>query len=112
MATRGQKRHLVSLWGPGPVVADGDGGYTQVPAALDPPEMMAAIEPATARDLERVVANTVASKASHIVTMDYHPQVTTETAIHFGERIFAVAGVQNREEKNVELVLACEETVR
>jgi head-tail adaptor len=31
--------------------------------------------------------------------------------VHFGERIFAVTGVQNPEEKNVELVLACEEVV-
>jgi head-tail adaptor len=111
MATRGQKRHLVDLFGPGEEVPDGDGGYTQVPAALEPAQMYAEIKPATARDLERVVANTVQSKASHLVTMDYHPQVSTETRVHFGARIFAVTGVQNPEEKNVELVLACEEVV-
>lgn len=115
LATRGQKRHLVQLFGPGEEVPDGDGGFTQAPVALVPPAMMADIRPATARDLERVVANAVQSSASHIITMDYHPQVNTETAVHFTvagvTRRFTVAGVQNPEEKNRESVLACEEVV-
>ena len=112
MATRGQKRHLVTLQGPGTLVPDGDGGYTQVRANLDPPTAYAEIKPATARDLERTIANVVQSKASHIVTIDYHPGVTTETTLLFGTRVFQVAGVQNPEERNVDLVLACEELVR
>lgn len=112
MATRGQKRHLVTLRGPGTLVPDGDGGYTQVPTNLEPPTRYAEIKPATARDLERTIANAVQSKASHIVTMDYHPDVTTETTLLFGTRVFQVTGVQNPEERNIDLVLACEEVVR
>lgn len=111
MATRGQKRHLVTLEKPGPPVSDNDGGYTNPPVALSPSSMRAEIKPATARDLERSVANTVQSTASHIVTMDYHPQVDTTTRLLFNGRTFQVTGVQNPEERNIELVLACEEVV-
>jgi head-tail adaptor len=111
MATRGQKRHLVSLANPGAPLPDGEGGFTQSWAALTPSEMYAEIKPATARDLERVVASTVASTASHLVTMDYHPQVTTETRVTFGIRVFSVTGVGNPEERNRDLILACSEKV-
>lgn len=112
MATRGQKRHLVQLENPGVPVHDGDGGYTNVATALEPPEMYAEIKPATVRDMERVFAGTVQSTASHMVTMDYHPQVTTKTRLLFGTRTFAITSVQNPEEKNEDLVLACEEVVQ
>jgi head-tail adaptor len=111
MATRGQKRHLVSLENPGGQVPDGDGGYTEVGVALQPPQMYAEIKPATVRDMERVFAGTVQSTASHMVTMDYHPQVTTKTRLWFGTRLFAITSVQNPEERNLELVLSCEEVV-
>ena len=108
---RGRKRHLVSLSGPGTAVPDGDGGYTQTAAALSPATMWAEIRPATARDLERVTAGTVMATASHIVTMDYHPQVTTQTRITFKGRTLLVTGVANPEERNIELVLTAEEVV-
>lgn len=111
MVARGAKRHLVTLEGPGSDVPDGDGGYTHVFTELDPSTMYAEIKPATARDLERVVSNVVQSKASHLVTMDYHSGVTTETRVLFGARTLRVTGVQNPEERNVELVLVCEEIV-
>lgn len=117
MVTRGQKRHLVTLQGAGPLVPDGDGGYTQTRVNLDPATAYAEIKPATARDLERTIANVVQSKASHIVTIDYHSGVTTETTLLFNDaklgrlRTFQVAGVQNPDEKSKDIVLACEELV-
>jgi head-tail adaptor len=111
MAMRGMKRHLVTLQNPGVDVPDGRGGVTNVPEYLTPPTMYAAIRPATARDLERSVANTVQSTASHIVELDYHPQVTTATRVLFGSRVLQVVGVQNPDERNVDMVLACEEVV-
>jgi head-tail adaptor len=111
MATRGQKRHLVSLDAPGAAVPDADGGFTQTQAPLDPPEMYAEIQPATARDLERVTAGTVLSSASHVVTMDYHPGVTTQTRITFNGRIFSVTGVSNPDERNIETIAICVEVV-
>jgi SPP1 family predicted phage head-tail adaptor len=111
MATRGQKRHVVTLENPGPPVSDGSGGFTESWTPLSPPTMRAEIKPATARDLERVVANAVESTASHLVTMDYHRGITTETRITFGTRVFTMDGVQNPEERNITLVLACTEVV-
>jgi head-tail adaptor len=110
-ATRGQRRHLVTLENPGPPVPDGGGGFTETWAPLSPPTRMAEIKPATARDLERVVANAVESTASHILTMDYHAGVTTETRITFGTRVFTVDGLQNPDERNIDHVVACTEVV-
>jgi len=113
MATRGQKRHLITLSNPGTAVPDGDGGYTEVQAALSPSQVRAEIKPATARDLENVVgASTVISTATHVVTIDYHPQVTTKTQVTFGTRVFEVTGVGNPEERNIDLVLVCQERVQ
>lgn len=111
MATRGQRRHLVTLENPGTPVPDGSGGFTESWAALSPATRYAEIKPATARDLERVVSNAVESTASHLLTMDYHSGITTETRITFGTRVFTVDGVQNPEERNIDLVLACTEVV-
>lgn len=111
MATRGQKRHLITLFTDGPAVPDGDGGFTQPPIPLDPASRYAEIKPATARDLERVAAGTVLSTASHVVTMDYHAGVNTKTRIGFGSRTFSVTGVSNPEERNIDTVCVCVEMV-
>lgn len=107
----GELRHLVTLDNPGTAVADGDGGFTQTFAELSPARVWAAIQPATARDLERVAAGTVLSTASHIVTMRYHAGVTTKTRITFGTRVLNVTGVSNPDERNRELVCLCAEVV-
>lgn len=107
----GALRHLVTLQGPGTLVPDGRGGYVQAPTPLSPSQVWAEIKPATARDLERRVASTVQSSASHIVTMRYHSGVNTQTRIIFGTRVFNVTGVQNTDERNVELVIAATEVV-
>ena len=108
---RGRKRHLVSLSNPGTPMPDGEGGSTSAPVPLDPPTMYAEIKPATARDLERNTAGTVMATASHLITMDYHPGVTTQTRIAFNGRTLLVTGVANPEERNVELILTAEEVV-
>jgi SPP1 family predicted phage head-tail adaptor len=109
MATRGQKRHLVTLENPGPSVPDGDGGYTQTWASLG--SRYAEVKPATARDLERTIAGTVLSTASHIVTLDYQAGVTTATRVLFKGRTLSVTGVANPDERDVDLVLVCVEVV-
>lgn len=107
----GALRHYVRLENPGAAVPDGDGGFTQAWTALEPPMVWASIRPASARDLERSIAGTVQSTATHLVGMRYHAGVTTKTRVVFGTRIFHVQGVHNIEERNVELVLAVEEVV-
>ncbi len=120
MATRGQKRHLVTLENP-TRVTDGE-GYTETWAALVPSQVFAEIKPATARDLERTVANVVSSTASHLITIDYHSGVTSQTRVTkgprntdgtlpTGSREFKVTGIQNPEERNIDLILAAEEVV-
>lgn len=107
----GALRHVVLLENPTGQVPDGEGGYTEGWAALSPARVPAAIKPATARDLERQVANSVQSTASHILTMRYVPGVTTATRITFGTRQFSVTGIQNTDERNIELVIAAVEKV-
>lgn len=108
---RGEKRHLVSLQGPGARVLV-DGEWTDgAPVALDPPQMYAQILPATARSLERVTAGAAISSASHIITLDFHDGVDTQTQVLFEDRTFYVRGVANPEERDIELVLVCEELV-
>jgi SPP1 family predicted phage head-tail adaptor len=108
----GALRHPVTLQGPGASVPDGDGGWTSPYTNLSPAEAWAEIKPATARDLERVAAGTVMSTASHLVTIRYRPDVTTQTRVVFGARQFSVTGVMNPEEKNEALVMLCVEIVQ
>ena len=108
----GERRHLVRLEFIGPPVSDGDGGFTNRPRGLCPSEVFASIEPATARVLERLAAGTVISNASHIVTLPYHPGVTTKTQIKFGDRTMQVTGVANPEERGLVTVCICTEIVQ
>lgn len=108
-----ERPHRVTLQNPGaptPNPAD-PGTFLQSWTDLSPPAMFASIAPATATDLERVAAGTVIASASHIVKLPYHPQVTTQTRVLFNGRQFSVKGVANPEERNVELILACEEVI-
>jgi head-tail adaptor len=108
----GALRHLVTLENPGVDVPDGDGGYTQVDADLIPDQVWASIVPATARDMERVVANVaVQTTATHLVRVRYHPGITTQTKVLYGTRVLYVTGIQNVDERNIELVLVCTERV-
>ena len=111
MATRGSRRHLVFLQDPPSVQGDGDGGYTEEWTALDPPSMKAEIRPATARELERVFAETVTATAQYVVTLDYHPGITHRTRLLLGERVFSIEGIANPDLRNAELILACAEVV-
>lgn len=122
MTAIGTFRHKVLLQNPDGAVPDGDGGYTQAWANLEPAVWNCSIDPATVRDLERVAAGTVLSSASHILKGRFHPQVTTKTRITkgprnadgtlpAGSREFSVTGVQNLEERNIELWLTAVEVV-
>lgn len=110
MVTLGARRHLVTLDSP-TVAADGEGGYTETFANLTPATTWAAIEPATAAIVERRVGNTIEAKVTHLVTMPYHSGVSTTTRITFGSRYLYVRGIQNMDEVNNQLILACEEVV-
>ena len=40
---------------------------------------------------------------------EYHPGITTATRVHFKGRTFHVDTLENRDERDVELVLRCQE---
>lgn len=108
----GNRPHVVSIQTIGPEVPDGQGGFTRAPVTLAS-RISAEIKPATARALERVIANSVQSSASHLVTVPYVPGVTTGTQVVFHDvvdRTFSVSGVHDPDEQHVELILACEES--
>lgn len=106
---RGERPHLISLRNPGTPTPDGEGGHVVV--SVDLGNRYAEIKPATVHDMERIAPGTVQSSASHLVTFDYEPNVTTETEIVFGERVFAVNAFWNPDEANVDTVCACKEVV-
>lgn len=106
--------HLVTVQGIGEPISDDQGGFTREPIIIAE-RVRAKVEPATARNLERVVANAVQSSASHLVTIDYVPGVTTESQVVFHDtidRTFSVSGVSDPEELHVQLVMACQEAGR
>jgi len=79
----GERRHLVYLFGPSvSSVPDGDGGYVPgAPVALEPASVFARIAAASAADLERIAGGTVLAQAALILTMPFHPEVTTDTRV-------------------------------
>jgi head-tail adaptor len=106
----------ISLDAPGAAVPDGDGGYTQTFAPLTPPTMFAEVRPASARDLENLIAGTVLSTATHLITLPFHPGVTTTTRVQWTDDALRphtanVTAVINVDERCVELVLGATEVV-
>lgn len=107
-----RRPHRVRLDGPlGPPIPDGEGGSTQPRGDLHPPMVYAEIHRASAADLERVTAGTAITTATHLITMPYHPEVTTDTQIYFGSHLFYVRDVQDPDFRHVETICICEELV-
>src|SRR6266704_3544124 len=99
----------VTLQIPGARVADGKGGFAETWTDLTPNGWWAAIEPATASNVERRVGHQVEAKVSHLVTIRYLIGVLTTGRLLFGSRILWIRGIANRDERNAVLTLACEE---
>jgi head-tail adaptor len=112
----GEHRHTVTLQQPGTMTPDGDGGYTEGWTNLTPAQMMAAIEPATVRALERLAAGTTTTTASHLVRIPFHPQVTSQTRVLFTDfhgqaHTLNVVAAVNVDQRDRELALVCTELV-
>jgi len=92
-------RHWVALSRRPTSAPDSDGFWE----ALSPEYVWAALSPLSpGGDLGAI---------QYLITMRYHSQVGFDTRILLGTRQFFVRGVQNVDERNVELRLACEEVV-
>jgi head-tail adaptor len=111
----GKRIHVVSLANT-TTTPDGDGGFTETLTPLTPSTLYADIRPATARDLERMAAGTVISTEMLLVTIPYHASVTTKTRLTWTDRggrahSANVVGVNNPEQRCVDLVLVAVEVV-
>lgn len=109
MSAIGEYRHRVLFRTPGPNVDNGDGGWTNTYADLA--SWMVSIEPATARDLERVAFGTVLSTNTYIVKGRYLAGVDTKTQMVFNGRTFSITGVANVEERSITMELVAVEVV-
>ena len=111
----GRRDKRFTLMNPGEMVPDGGGGWTETPAILADP-IYGELQPASVRDLERMMPNVVVASASHVVTIPYVPGVTLVSTLVFhdprsGDRTFSIAGLIDPDERHIQLVLACEEAL-
>jgi SPP1 family predicted phage head-tail adaptor len=107
----GDLRHLVTCEGK-TTTSDGNGGYIETWAPLVPSPVWAAIEPARRRDVEGVTGSvTIQAVATHMVTMDYHAQITVESRLWYHSRELQIHALANPNEANNQLVLVCTEVL-
>ena len=59
---------------PTAMVPDGEGGFIEGWADLDPADWPVRITPATARDMERVASGTVITSATHVIEGRWRPE--------------------------------------
>jgi head-tail adaptor len=103
------RHHLVTLQSPAVVVETGNaGGYTETWSDLSPATSWASIRGGEG-DTENVTAGIERSSASHTVEIDYHAQVTLKSRVVFGSRHLYVRGIDNVDERNITMILTCEE---
>jgi SPP1 family predicted phage head-tail adaptor len=108
----GRRIHWITLQNPAPLVPDGDGGFTGGGLAdCDPAGVRGEIREPKGRDEEYLAAGTVVPIAVRMITIPYHPQVTTKTVLTFNGRTFNVTGIDNLDERNIELRLFCAEVI-
>jgi head-tail adaptor len=111
----GQYRHVVYLENPGDPQPDGDGGYIETFAPLDPADWDCAILSAAAARasgrLEALAAGTVLAQATHVISGPYHPGITIETRLTFEGRRLNVIAVDNRDERNIDTICVCAEVL-
>jgi hypothetical protein len=107
--SRSDRRHLVTLAGPGTPVPDGEGGYVLTPTPLDPSTWWCASLPATQRNLERLTAGTTLTAADHVLEGDFHPGITTQTQIGFEGRTLYVREVRDPEDRHITTIAFCSE---
>lgn len=110
-AKPGQRRDRVLLQNPITDVPDGDGGFIQAWADLDPPRINVSITSPSAAQLQRAKAGTVLSQSTRIILAPYHAGITTDTRILFGARQINVTGIRDIDERHIELEIIGEEVI-
>lgn len=109
----GALKRSVVLETPSAPIADPDGGFTQTWTPLVPSPVAASIEQATARSIEKLVANVAISQASKVVTIRFHPQVTQQTRLTWTDRrgthTANITDIVDLAGNNEAMVLVCSE---
>lgn len=111
----GSRQYLVTLEAM-TAIANTDGGFDEVWSPLTPPTRRAKIQPASAHDLERVAPGTVMASEALLITIPFHPLVTTKTRVSWTDlagraHTANVNGVNNPDERCRELILTAVEVV-
>ncbi len=103
----GERRHYVELQA-APAPSQATTGY--VADYTTYAGVWARVTPAPAAPNERPVAETTQAPVSHLVELDYRPEVRITDRVRLDDaRTLYVVGLQNVDERNKTLVLACEE---
>lgn len=103
----GQRRHYLELQS-APAPSQATTGY--VPTYTTYAWVWARVTPAPAAPNERPVAETTQAPVSHLVEIDYRPEVRITDRVRLADtRTLYVVGMENVDELNKTLVLACEE---
>jgi len=103
----GERRHRVELQSMTARAASGD-GYTETWATYA--DVWASVVPATASAVERLTGQTHQVPITHLVTLDYRSTLLAKHRVRLKDsRFLYIRGIQNDEERDVTLVLSCEE---
>jgi len=112
IATGRRDKHVI-VQHRGPNAANPTNPGVPTPTWIDatPRDWYVAIEPATARSLERIASGSTIAQASHVVTGPYRADIKVNDRVVYTGRPFSVIGVATPEEKQLETILLCSEVL-
>lgn len=102
----GKLRHRITLQ---EYIATRDSFGAEVEAWVDIGTVWASIEPLSGREF--FAAQQVNAEVSTKITLRYRTGIKPEMRVLFAGRVFEIVSVINLEEKNIQLVLMCEEVL-
>lgn len=103
----GDLRHSLRLERPAEGAPD---SYGQPPEGWEPVgEVFAKVEPLSMRELE--LARQQDARATHRLTIRFHPEVTTRTRFLYGDRVLNVVSVLDVEERHDVVQVLAQEVV-
>lgn len=106
----GKRRHFVQLLKPPEGAPKPDsGGELEQSEYVMFAETYASIEAASGARLERFASVSTIASATHIVTIPFLSTVNIQTRVRYNGRRLDVLGLDDPEERHIELVLVCQE---
>jgi head-tail adaptor len=103
-----ERAHRVTVQNPGASVPDPDGGFTQ--GWEDLATVFATVSPASAQDLERVIAGTVTSMVAPVlVVLPWIAGVSTQSRIQYHGSTLAVVGFRDVDARRIRMEIVAEQ---